>query len=254
MLLRCLPLFFAVLALLALTAEARPTRGTLLSRQLTIEERGLTNAERLKRGLPPRAPAIGRILPGRAPTAASKYARRSASPSPSPSVITKTFTGRIQVRQANKTSVGFVNNTDTGFLTVDVEKAGTDLRVKIATTASGGPFSLIATNQAWVGSPFVGGGTNDTLAAGSVAVVPIANVPQTSAHAPPTANGASAIWTVDAKTLQLKPHWTNLNDSVAKTTIGYDFQANLLFLTGDIAAYNSLNNNTAEAVKFFLVK
>ena len=30
-------------------------------------------------------------------------------------------------------------------LTVDVDKAGTDLRVKIATTASGGPFSLIAT-------------------------------------------------------------------------------------------------------------
>lgn len=86
-----------------------------------------------------------------------------------------------------------------------------------------------------------------------------------SAHAPPTAKGASAIWTVDAKTQQLTresrrtpriyfwltpgaAHWTNLNGSVAKTTIGYDFQANLLFLTGDIDAFNALNNNTAEAV------
>lgn len=43
-------------------------------------------------------------------------------------------------------------------------------------------------------------------------------------------------------------HWTNLNGSVANTTIGYDVQANLLFLTGDLDAFNGLNNNTAEAV------
>ena len=110
MLLRCLPLFFAVLALLALSVEARPTRGTLLSRRLTAEERGLTNAERLKRGLPPRAPAIGRILPGREPTPASLYARRSASPSPSPSpsVITKTYVYKHLIRSVYSSRTCFI--------------------------------------------------------------------------------------------------------------------------------------------------
>lgn len=87
MLLRFLPLFFALLALFALTVDARPARGKILSRRLTIEERSLPNAERLKRNLPPRAPVIGRVLPGREalePTPASK-AKRGGRPSPSPS-------------------------------------------------------------------------------------------------------------------------------------------------------------------------
>ena len=88
-LLRCLPTLLALLALLVLVADARPFRGQLKAkRQLTPEERSLTNSERLARGLPPRAPNFKRIIPGRAPTPV--YAKRgspsaSASPSPSPS-------------------------------------------------------------------------------------------------------------------------------------------------------------------------
>ena len=88
MLLRALPLLLALLALCAVSVEARPTKGRVLSRRLTVEERSLTNAERMKRGLPPRAPVIGRMLPGREllfdPTPASKAKRGSPSPSPSP--------------------------------------------------------------------------------------------------------------------------------------------------------------------------
>ena len=87
MLLRILPLLFALLALTTFTVEARPWRGSLLSRRLTPEERSYNNAERLKRGLPPRAPVLGRNIPGReyfAPTPVQAK-RGAASPSPSSS-------------------------------------------------------------------------------------------------------------------------------------------------------------------------
>lgn len=254
MLLRCIPLLLALLALCALSVEARPMRGTILSRRLTVEERSLPNAERLKRGLPPRAPALGRVFPGREelePTPASKAKRGS----PSPSAVASVFTGRIEVKLTNGTVIGLVNDTDTGFFSVDIGgTAGTDLEVKIATTTGGGPFSLLATNPTWTGPPFVGGGSNDTLTSGSVAVVPFAVVPQTIAGAAPGPQGASAIWTVNPKTLRLTPKWTNLNGSTITPTIGYQIPANLLFFSGDIKAFNGLNNNTAVPVEFFLIK
>lgn len=89
MLLRAVPVVLALLALFALSVDARPTRGRVLSRRLTNEERSLPNAERLKRGLPPRAPVIGRVLPGREntePTPASKAKRGGPSPSAVPYV------------------------------------------------------------------------------------------------------------------------------------------------------------------------
>lgn len=72
------------LVIALVVVDARPTKGTVLSRRLTVEERDLSNAERLRRGLPPRAPVIGRVLPGRellGPTPASKAKRGSPSPS-----------------------------------------------------------------------------------------------------------------------------------------------------------------------------
>jgi hypothetical protein len=85
MLLRLLPLFFVLLTLAAFTVDARPWRDSVLSKRLTAEEQTLSNAERLKRGLPLRAPVLGRKLPGRdyqAPTPASKAKRGAPSPSP----------------------------------------------------------------------------------------------------------------------------------------------------------------------------
>lgn len=89
MFLRSLPAFLLLLSLCALFVDARPTRGTLVSRRLTVEERSLSNFERLKRGLPPRAPTLDRILPGRQlfrPTRTQKGKRASPSPSPSPGI------------------------------------------------------------------------------------------------------------------------------------------------------------------------
>ena len=39
---------------------------------------------------------------------------------------------------------------------------------------------------------------------------------------------------------------------VANTTIGYDTQANVLFFTGDLDAFEGLNNDTAVAVVRFI--
>ncbi|EKM50452.1 uncharacterized protein PHACADRAFT_263754 [Phanerochaete carnosa HHB-10118-sp] len=251
MLLRCVPLFLALLALCAFTVEARPMKGTLLSRRLTVEERSLTNAQRLKRGLPPRSPIIGRVLPGReelGPTPASKAKRGSPSPSPAAQV----YTGHLEIRLANGTFVGMVNNSANGFPNVDIGgTAGTDIEVKIATTRTGGPFSLLATNPVFTGSPFIGGGTNATLGSNSSTIVPLANVPQTSAGIPPTPKGASALWTVDAKTLQLTSKWTNLDGSSITAILLWHKESNLIFLTGDAGNIDDINN---PQVGLFLVK
>ena len=93
MLVRALPIFLALLALLALTAEARPFRGAIQNRQLTVEERDMTNGERLARGLPLKAPVMKRIMPGREPTPVKRgthSASASPSPSPSPSAVAVT--------------------------------------------------------------------------------------------------------------------------------------------------------------------
>jgi len=252
MLLRCIPLFLALLALCVFSVEARPMKGTVLSRRLTVEERSLSNAERFKRGLPPRAPVIGRVLPGRellGPTPASK-AKRGSSPSPSP--VANVFTGRIEIKLTNGSFVGFVNNSASGFPSVDIGGTeGTDLEVKIATTSGGGPFSLLSTNPAFTGSPFIGGGTNDTLSRDILSIVPLANVPQTPAGSAPTLKGASAIWTVNAKTLQLTPKWTNLNGSSVTALILWHKESNLIFLTGSTNSTDVINN---PEVEFFLAK
>ncbi|PSR90571.1 hypothetical protein PHLCEN_2v4864 [Hermanssonia centrifuga] len=108
---RFLPSLVALLAFL-LAVNAKPRRGSLLSRRLEPEERSLTNFERLKRNLPPRAPVLNRVLPGREalePTPAWKI--RRASPSPSASSVPIVFTGRIEIKRTTGQSVGYLNNT-----------------------------------------------------------------------------------------------------------------------------------------------
>ncbi|GJE91181.1 hypothetical protein PsYK624_073300 [Phanerochaete sordida] len=251
MLFRALPLLFALLALCAFTVEARPMKGRVLSRRLTVEERSLTNAERMKRGLPPRAPVIGRMLPGREllfdPTPASKAKRGSPSPSPTP----KSFSGRVHIKATNGSHVGFLNNTDSGFPNVDyVGTPSTDIVVKISPSGKG-PFDLVATNAAWAGSPLLGGGTNDTLSSDSVVIVPLSNTTHTAAGAPPTSKGASAIWSFDSTTLELTPKWTNLNGSSLVPTIGWHKESNLLFFIGNDSLIDGIQN---VAVDFFLEK
>lgn len=256
MLFRALPVFFAVLAAFALFAssEARPARGTILSKRLTAEERAWTNAKRLASGLPPRSPNFNRRR-GTGTPVRRGGASPSPSPSPSPSHSSvQTFDGRIAIKSSiSSPIIGYVNNS-AGGLSVDVKGAsGTDLRVELTTQLmSKVPVSVSATNADFK-PVFVGGASDDVLAAHSPTVVALSNVPQTLAFEKPTSEGASAIWTLDSRTHQLKPYWVNTDGSVPDVAIGYNAKKNQLFLTGDLAVYNAASSSSAIAVEFYLV-
>lgn len=81
----------------------------------------MTNAERLARGLTPNPPKFKRVLPGihESPTNVlaakrSASASASASPSPTPSSLPKIYTGRIEVRNLQGDSYGYVENSQNG--------------------------------------------------------------------------------------------------------------------------------------------
>lgn len=251
MLFRSLPLLLAFLALCSLVVEARPMKGPAHARDLSVEERGFSNAERLKRGLPLNPPVFRRVTPGREDDPTPRTPHKPADRPSSVPVPSHTYSGRVAIRQTNGTHIGFLNNSDSGIPNVDTVGAlRTDLEVKI-TGRGDGPFDLLATNPAWAGSPFIGGGTNGTLSPDSQAVVPLMNTTQTTAGKPPTPTGASAIWDFDAHSSLLTPHWTNLNGSHIAPIILWHREANLLLLTGDESDIDGKSNL---AVEFFLVK
>jgi len=255
MLFRTLPVVFALFAVLALFAssEARPARGTIFSKRLTAEERAWTNAKRLASGLPPRSPVFNRRR-------GTPVRRGGASPSPSPSASpihssVQTFHGRIAIKSnISSPIIGYVNNS-AGGLSVDIKgAAGTDLRVELTTKLmSKVPVSVSATNANFT-PVYVGGASDDILAAHSSAIVLLSNVPQTQAFEMPTQQGASAIWTLDSRTHQLKPFWVNTDGSIPDVTIGYNAKKNQLLLTGDLAVYNAASSSNAIGVEFYLVK
>ncbi|KAI0343067.1 hypothetical protein BDW22DRAFT_1356630 [Trametopsis cervina] len=248
MFMRTLPIFCALLALFVLFAESegRPMRSRTYSKKELVEARDWSNSKRLANGLPPRAPNLRRT-----PT---RRGSPSASPSPSPSVgsTVKTFSGRIIIKTTPAAPfIGFVSGGSPA--RVDVKGAtGGDLEVQFTTPLfSNTPFNLQATNGNFT-SAFIGGAGDSQLAAHSSAHVQITNVNATPINAEPTSAGASAIWVFDYRTHQIKPRWVNVDGSVPNVVIGYNWQSNELFLTGDLAAYNSATGGKAVAVQFYL--
>ncbi|GJE99981.1 hypothetical protein PsYK624_162580 [Phanerochaete sordida] len=153
-----------------------------------------------------------------------------------------TYSGRVEITFINGTHIGFLNNTDNGFPNVDVAGTpNTDLEVKLSVGGTG-PFDLLATNPAWVGSAFIGGGTDGTLSADSLVIVPLSNTTLTAPGSPPTAEGASAIWGFDTQTAALTPLWTNPDGSHIAPIIGWHKESNLLFFTGDESNIDGKNN------------
>ncbi|KAF7794244.1 hypothetical protein EIP86_005376 [Pleurotus ostreatoroseus] len=256
---RTLSVLFALFALLVLAADARPWRGMrdVMKKRLNAEERDLTNAERLARGLPPRAPGLKRVMGARAavsPSPSTTTPTSTAHPSPSPSSGGSVFSGRIAVTKDDKL-VGFLNNTASGLGSVDLDgAAGTDIEVKFAFTSAKSPVSVEVTNPLFSGPAFLGGASNTTLASDSAAAVKISDVPQTRSGARPTANGASGIWLYHRRSQEFTAQWRNTDGTSVNATIAFDAAANFVFLTGDLAAYNAAANATAEAVEFVLTK
>jgi hypothetical protein len=240
------------LLLVVLPANGMPSPAK--KRDLTLEERSWTNAQRMARGLPPRSPVFGRALPGRDELPTRAFAAKRTGSSPLPGT---TYTGRIQIRSPSTGSpIGYVGNTQSGVSLVDLGGIFDDVRVRITTSSSnpGGSYDLQATNQQWTGSPFIGAAPDRTLAIGSTTTLGIGPVPQTSSGSPPTPQGASAIWQIDPNTKELTAHWVNPDGSRPNTVVVWDARANQIFIVGDVQAYNSQGSGYfASAVQLFLV-
>ncbi|OSD00535.1 hypothetical protein PYCCODRAFT_1371041 [Trametes coccinea BRFM310] len=221
---------------------------------------GLTNAQRLARGLPPRSPRLNtrrnRAL----------AARQSATPC--------TFsqpTGIIRVSSANDNSLnGYISSTANSFgeytVTTDASQA-LSVAIQRCNSASG-PFDMTALNGALSSQyPYVGlvngfASTDDNIRAGSYNYAYIAGttIPAGSpAEAVPNAySGAtgsvkdaeSAIWTLDDSDpnhIVLTPRWVNTDGSQATTQLVYSPGAGALAVVGDAAVFAS-NFGTATAV------
>ncbi|KAJ8468806.1 hypothetical protein ONZ51_g9407 [Trametes cubensis] len=226
---------------------------------------GLTNAQRLARGLPPRSPRFNtrrRAL----------QARQSATPCSLTQV-----TGIVQIDDAaSGNSIGYLSRTANAFgeyeLTTDASAA---LSVALRRCDSlTDPFELGALNGL-ADYPYVGGVTgfansDDNLQQGSgnyVYLSGTSSVPRGPAQNAPNAfsqasgrpeDVESAIWTVpdnvnaDAPT-PLVPAWVNTDGSVASgTVIAYVASSDAFVLTGDQTAFSS-RFGAVQAVTFTFV-
>ncbi|KAI0083918.1 hypothetical protein BDY19DRAFT_974760 [Irpex rosettiformis] len=241
---RTLPLFFALATLFAILTVSNASPMKAATKRDTVESREWSNSKRMAAGLPPRPP---RRKPAK-PSKVRKDQFPSPSPSPSPHFNIKTFKGRIAIKPSVAAPlVGYVSGGSPA--RVDVKGAyGGDLEVQLKTQfLSKVPVNLEATIGNFT-PPYIGGSGDDFLSAHSSASVPITNVPATLAYQQPTSEGASAIWVFDYRTHQLIPRWTNTDGSAPSVVIGYNWQKNELFLTGDLVVYNSATGSKAIAV------
>ncbi|KAK7687872.1 hypothetical protein QCA50_009091 [Cerrena zonata] len=219
----------------------------------------MTNAERLARGLTPNPPRFKRVLPGIhdtptnvLPAKRSASASASASPSPTPSSLPKIFTGRIEVKNLQGASYGFIENSQSGVNGVNFGGPIDELHVKVISNTYGGVAQIQATNPEFDAPYYLGGSstTPQTLGSGFSAGVSLDHVEKA-----PVGSGAteSAVWKINPITKQITAQWVNPDGSRPRTKIGLDIRNNHLVLTGDISAYNGANTWPISEVKFFLV-
>jgi hypothetical protein len=218
-----------------------------------------SNAQRLARGLPPRAPKFGRNLPGvpqlidgaATPVGAAKRS------TPSSTTGTTTYTGRLLVRFDDPTygNAGHVRNWSEEDPISGVNFfPNEDLYVSFTVSGST-PFSILATNPVFP-APFYVGATGSTTANyGPSSVLDFTNVPQTAPGAQPGSTGGieSAIWTFDASSQKLTANWVNPDGTTVEADLAYDSRENSLFFAGDIATWEQLHSDYfASAVSIYL--
>ncbi|EIW79377.1 hypothetical protein CONPUDRAFT_156053 [Coniophora puteana RWD-64-598 SS2] len=264
----------------------------LLANAVAVSYRGLTNAERLARGLPIAKPQFGRNLPGRAPTPASG-AKRSQSASPSPSAsssssswgsYSKSLYGRIEVLTSSGTHLGFLSSFTNGTVGVNygTDSESSDLSVSFTTKANGKDRFDVLINNAGVSQTYLGATSNATLDSGSPSYVSFGVdfnhttaeltdsilhrfaefglvSQQTPVYSPPLASGnqtaESKIWSYTSGSKQIKANYVNPDSSVPTTLIGYSSHSNSLVFVGDIDAYNNASSsadNSLTSVEFYL--
>ncbi|KAI9065196.1 hypothetical protein FKP32DRAFT_1674846 [Trametes sanguinea] len=227
---------------------------------------GLTNAQRLARGLPPRSPRLNN----------RRSRALAARQSPTPCSLSKP-TGIIRVSSVNDNSIdSYLSSVANSFgeytVTTDASQA-LSVAVERCDSATG-PFDLTALNSALTSQfPYVGlvngfASTDDNLRAGSTNYAYIAatsGVPAgSSAEAVPNAfnqatgttkDSESAVWTLDESDpshIVLTPTWINTDGSAATTQVVYSPSANALAVIGDYPLFSS-NFGTVTPVTLIFV-
>jgi len=230
-------LLFLGLALLFVAALATPG-------VIDLNSRELSNAARLARGLPPRAPRFRRFLPGRGTPILDAR-------DPSPSLIP--VSGSIKVTRAdNGALVGYVANS---FVNSATRRYGitTDLSsaLKAAFTGGSNPLEIMASNPPDAAHPFFGAvvgpaSSDDDLTSGSSNYALLTGTSHTAAGAPPSAagnsysgqNSESTIWNYNTGTHELTASWINTDGVPGPTTLYYLPGSNGLLLVGDPGVFN----------------
>ncbi|KAF9522545.1 hypothetical protein CPB83DRAFT_911268 [Crepidotus variabilis] len=216
-----------------------------------IGSKQLTNAVRLARGLPPRAPQFRRFLPGIRPRTSN-----ASAPDPGPATVS----GVIQITRFDDDGefVGYVSrelhaipgsaaNSQTLAITT---KLSTALTAKLTPTDS--LFEITALDGLNPSYPFLGGAatsaTSVDLVSGSPNFVYITGSSSTDVG-PPTVVGnsygsvpsESPIWNYDKSTREITATWINADKTSAPTYLSALPMANStsLVLIGDPAAFNA---------------
>ncbi|EJD54577.1 hypothetical protein AURDEDRAFT_110161 [Auricularia subglabra TFB-10046 SS5] len=268
-------LFVAASALAAAARSIQPDNSALRSAQQaptpTNARRGhherMTNAMRLRRGLPPLRPRTIPRTGGTPTTNEGLHLAARASPSPSPSSHPSgvppppSFKGIVKLTsKLDGTFIGFLAKDFALFGEFGIVTQISDaLKIEIGGLRPGlnGPVDLRGTNGAGAPWDFVGAVTgfasdSDVLAPGSENYKYIAGVSSTPAWSTPDLGNPNAftqttgiaqasessIWFVNTYSKELTAQWINPDGKPAlRTEILYYPSDNVLVLAGDAAAF-----------------
>lgn len=227
-----------------------------------LDIRGLTNAERLRRGLPPRSPISRRGTPV-----------RRAGPSSVPQTIS--HRGVIQVIDpSNNAVLGYISKNSVKraqlrqepgidnalIVTFNTDSTGSGNNLNLAMTNSDTHFSFLGLVQGISNKDSV-------LASGSFEYAVLAGVasPGTGPGSKPSNVGSSytsayetmrtaesAIWTFDSAPRTLTPHWVNPDGSLP-TVQSFTDSKGALYVAGDMNAFKSQYKSAATVVTFKFV-
>ncbi|KAJ6540322.1 hypothetical protein B0H19DRAFT_1239669, partial [Mycena capillaripes] len=232
----------------------------------SIPEKRETNADRMRRGLPPLPPVrrASHVVPGHV-----FKPRASAVPCTPLTSLTLSKTGSIKLIYANKTVAGFIGDT------FDAQNSHTVTPVKTSSQKFKMPslspfdsaFNIFATNGPDEAHPYLGAvGAAAGYDLSKKGYAYLAGVNTSPSSSPPDStcgtsmnhfgyNGPSEsqIWSMDCKTLEITATWTNADYSQTPATIFYSSQYDFLGLTGGLAKFNSVNQDNAAAVTMIFV-
>ncbi|TFK40116.1 hypothetical protein BDQ12DRAFT_711544 [Crucibulum laeve] len=305
-------LSFLALSAAAAGASATPTRTVALSSSHTldlnppadvvqqhlhlrvpvmpqVDHRDLTNAERIRAGLPLRKPARRRTVQGAHASASasprpSSYAQSTVAVAAEPSATADVLTAKSKFRLTTRSTRGYLQMIDAetdapiGFVHNNFNAygeygamAGSDDRLVVSLNLDEATWiasSIMTVNGPDTNYPLLGAitGSSSTsmdLAAGSYNYAHVGGTQSIARNSAPSDGGnsfsaatgisetiESAIWTVDTSMGILTAHWTN--SDLSKPTVYIGRAQESLILTGDTSAFENAFGPTQWITLVFL--